>query len=86
MNVTGTVEIKDDRVHSRTVRGNKGNWEARHQEGMVQIGPETRVVRLSLSADQAPYATGKYSINTPLSVNQYGDLQVPRYLALSPAK
>ena len=85
MNITGRIEIKDAAVFTKSGTGKNGReYNIREQHGFIKVGDEVRRISLSLDRDQAAYPAGTYTVNSACAVGRYGDLLVPRSLALTP--
>lgn len=80
------IRVQSAQVVERTIKRQRDGKEFRfrEQQGLVQVGLETRIVNVGLADDQAPYPSGEYMLlDGSFFVDRNGRLQVGR-LALQP--
>jgi hypothetical protein len=80
------ILIKDGAARERTVRGKqgKGDFTVRYQLAAIENGDDfPRPFQLELGRDRAPYAPGRYAIDSAsFTTNEYDSLALRRDIEL----
>lgn len=80
------VRVKSAQVTERRInrKSDGKSFLFREQQGVVQVGEETRVISVGLADEQSPYAPGEYELTDgSFYVDRNGRLQLGR-LSLKP--
>lgn len=86
MKMVGLIDIKRGDVHAETRKGRNGEWQDRWQDGYCQVGEEVRRIKITLNRDDGGHAPGRYKVEAPLMVNQYGKFETPFVFPLEAVK
>lgn len=84
--LSGMVRVKSAEVEEREFEGKKGKFVERVQYAFVEVGEETRKIRLRIEKGQPAYQPGMYELHTECRVGQYGDVSIPYVLTLRPVR
>lgn len=78
MKLTGVIEIKNPVVKERsgTAKRTGNPYHMRWQTAVAQVGDEIRNITLNLEEGQVPFPVGRFKVDCPLYVDNFGNLAV----------
>jgi len=79
------IVIKDPSIETRTLKGQRGEFDVREQTGWIDMpSGERRRLRISLERGVNGYAPGSYTLDeASFEVSEYGDLKLSRQMKLT---